>query len=100
MRKNEKTALTPDEVLRVAYADIIRDIDQDDLAALLNVNSGRVAEAVIAIRWAMHNHKLIYRHIQKQKNGRKKLAVAEVAENGQGTMKFIEDGDGLRITHG
>jgi hypothetical protein len=88
MKKSEKTALTPDEVLRVAYASIIRRIDQDDLAALLDVNSGRVAEAIIAIRWAINNHKAIYRHSRRRKV-EAKLAVEE--DEKPPLIKYIEE---------
>lgn len=42
----EKGALTPREKLKVAYAYVIMGISQHDLAALFEVNQGRVAEAV------------------------------------------------------
>ena len=49
----KKTELTPDEKLRAAYANIINDVEQHHIAALFGVNSGRVSEAVQAVRHAI-----------------------------------------------
>jgi hypothetical protein len=57
-----KTALTPDEVLRVAFAHLLYGVDQHALAMLFTVNPGRIAEAVKAIEWAMNNHMTIYKN--------------------------------------
>jgi 3-dehydroquinate dehydratase len=50
-----KTALTPAEKLRVAVAVLVDGMDQHRVAALMGVNPGRVAEAVVAIRDAIEN---------------------------------------------
>ncbi len=50
-----KTALTPQEKLRVSVAVIIEGVPQHVIAALFGVNPGRVAEAVVAIRRAIEN---------------------------------------------
>jgi hypothetical protein len=57
----KKTALDPDEVLRVAYGHIILSIDQHALAAIMGINAGRIGEACKAMEWAMNNHMAIYR---------------------------------------
>jgi hypothetical protein len=48
-----KTALTPAEKLKVAYAVLINGWDQHEVAALMGVNPGRVNEAVMAVRKAI-----------------------------------------------
>lgn len=49
----DKPALTPRERIQVAFAHLVLGIDQHDLAATFGVNSGRVAEAVNAVRQAV-----------------------------------------------
>lgn len=65
----KKAHLEPDEVLRVAYAHIINDVDQHVLAALMVVNPGRITEACKAIKWAMDNHKKLYDQITSKVEG-------------------------------
>ena len=48
-----RTALTPAEKLRVAVAVLVDGFDQHKVAALMGVNAGRVAEAVVAVRQAI-----------------------------------------------
>jgi len=62
-----KKALTPEEIIMVAQGALTYGMPQHHLAGLYGVDSGRVAEAVVVMRWAAANHKLIYRHIQKLK---------------------------------
>ena len=50
-----KTALTPQEKLRIAVAVLVEGVPQHVIAALFGVNPGRVAEAVVAIRRAIEN---------------------------------------------
>lgn len=50
---NLKTALTPEERIRVAFGHLCLGVDQHLLAALYGVNSARVAEAVAAVREAV-----------------------------------------------
>jgi len=50
---DRKTHLTPDEKLRAAYAYLINDIEQHHIASLFGVNSGRIAETVMAVRAAV-----------------------------------------------
>jgi peptide subunit release factor RF-3 len=65
-----KKSLTPEEVLMVAHGAITYGISQHHIAGMYGVDSGRVAEAVVAMRWAMENHRDIYKSIQKaKKNG-------------------------------
>ena len=47
-----KTALTPREKLKVAYFHEIEGINQHVLAALFEVNIGRINEAILPIRRA------------------------------------------------
>lgn len=49
----KKTALTPEEKLRAAYAHLINGVDQHVIASLFAVNSGRVAEAIADVRKAV-----------------------------------------------
>ena len=50
-----KTDLTPQERITVAYLHYVRGIMQEDLAAVFDVNSGRISEACTAI-WYGANH--------------------------------------------
>lgn len=59
-----KTKLEPREVLMVAHAHIIGEIDQHSLASMFGINSARVAEAIVAMRWAMENHKQLYDQVK------------------------------------
>jgi hypothetical protein len=51
--QDHKTALTPQEKLRIAVAVLIDGVPQHVVAALFGVNSGRIAEAVATIRNAL-----------------------------------------------
>ena len=48
-----KTDLTPREKLKVAYFYFIRGVAQHVLADMFEVNAGRVAEAITAVRQAI-----------------------------------------------
>lgn len=73
-----KPHLTPDEVLRVGVAVLLRGVDNTTAAELLGLNnSGRITEAAIAMQWASENHMTIYRHILRQKKRRKQNGGAE-----------------------
>ena len=48
-----KANLTPDEKLKAAYFYLLRGVAQNVLADLFDVNSGRMAEAVEAVREAV-----------------------------------------------
>ena len=52
-----KTALTFEEKITVAWAHYVKGYPQHDLAAIYNVNGGRVAEACAAIRDAVGSKK-------------------------------------------
>ena len=56
-----KTALTPEEVLEVAYWHHVMGMKQHDIAAMYHLNAGRVAEACRAMEYAAENHKEIYK---------------------------------------
>ena len=51
--KPTKTALPFEEKITVAWAHYVKGYPQHDLAAIYNVNAGRVAEACTAIRDAV-----------------------------------------------
>jgi hypothetical protein len=53
MSKENKTSLTPEERITVAWAHYVKGIHQHTLAAIFNVNAGRVAEACVAVRNAV-----------------------------------------------
>lgn len=57
----KKQSLMPEEVLRVAYGNLVGMVEHPVLAAIFCVNQGRVAEAIQAVRYTMENHKLVYR---------------------------------------
>ena len=50
-----KTALTPQEKLRIAVAVLVEGVPQHVIAALFGVNPGRVAEAIGAVRRAIED---------------------------------------------
>lgn len=89
-----KGFLEPHEVLRVAFAHLILGIDQNHLATLFNVNSGRIAEAVMAVRWAVTNHKSVYADVAEAKKAFKNKGVTDangVSENIQELLTFRVD---------
>jgi hypothetical protein len=49
-----KTSLTNEEKIKVAFFHLVKGYPQHDLAALFEVNAGRVAEAVTTIRTALN----------------------------------------------
>lgn len=65
--KEPKVSLTPEEVLRVAFAHLIGGIDQHLLAAMFAINHGRISEAVVVMREACENHMKIYREREREK---------------------------------
>ena len=83
----EKTFLEPHEVLIAAYSHLIQGIDQHHLATIYNVNPGRIAEAVVALRWAIENHKELYHRVADAKKDAKAAKAAEaitLKKNGNG----------------
>ena len=48
--KISKTQLTAEEKITVSWAHLVKGVDQHTLAAMYNVNPGRVAEAIAAVR--------------------------------------------------
>jgi hypothetical protein len=54
---SERTVLTPEERLRVAAAHHCSGIAQHELAFVLGINSGRIAEATMALWMAAQNPK-------------------------------------------
>jgi hypothetical protein len=50
---DHRTALTPQEKLRVSVAVLLEGVPQHVAAALMGVNPGRIAEAISAIRQAI-----------------------------------------------
>lgn len=51
--EEHKTSLTPGEKIRVAHAVLVWGWDDHKVAYLMNVNPGRVSEAVTAVRAAL-----------------------------------------------
>jgi hypothetical protein len=49
----DKTSLTFEEKITAAWAHYVKKHNQHDIAALMNVNPGRVAEACVAVRDAL-----------------------------------------------
>lgn len=60
MTTKRKTSLTPHEVVMVAHAHLVGGIDQHALSSMFSVNPARVAEAIVAIRFAAERHMEIY----------------------------------------
>jgi hypothetical protein len=73
-------ALSFIEVLRVVHASEMLNIDQHKLAAMYGINAGRIAEAVVTLRWAAENHKMLYRYIQRLKGRHRKAEGAKKEE--------------------
>ena len=65
--RDDKTQLTPEEAVKAFVANRIHGVHQDVLAMLFDVNSGRIAEAVIAIEYASRNVKDLYLRAIEQK---------------------------------
>lgn len=64
----EKTQLTPYEMVMAYIANVHDHVDQDVIAKMYGVNSGRVAEAVNAIAYATANITDIYKLYKKGKS--------------------------------
>jgi hypothetical protein len=52
-KPENKTAFSPEDKIRVAFAHLCLGIDQHKLAGMYGINPGRVAEAVKAVREAV-----------------------------------------------
>lgn len=61
----EKTDLTVEERIIVAYLHHIRGVEQQDLAAAYNVNSGRISEACTALAMAAQNPKTMRKAMER-----------------------------------
>jgi hypothetical protein len=61
--RDGKMKITPTDVMRIAYAHIMLEVDQHTLAAMWAENQGRVNEICKVFEYAMHNHMLIYRQL-------------------------------------
>ena len=57
--------LTPIERIKVAFMHYVRNISQDDLAAMMDVNQGRVNEACLAIKKAADAPKAVRKYREK-----------------------------------
>lgn len=75
-----KTALTPQEKLRIAVAVLVEGVPQHVIAALFGVNPGRVAEAVVAIKKAIENDAV------RSNLGRSAVEICDM-EQGNGSWK-------------
>jgi hypothetical protein len=63
-------ALDPEMNLRFAWAVLILGYNQHDVAALFNVNGGRVAEAIRAVRLAIEDPNHVYDVVTQHNVGR------------------------------
>lgn len=81
-----KKSLSPEDVVRIAFAHLLCDVHQHTLASMWGMDSGRVAEAIVAMRWAAEHHKELYRHIQRQKKRTKNGKEPE-----PGTVSYLDD---------
>lgn len=61
----EKADLSTEERITVAYLYHVRGVEQQDLAAAYNVNSGRISEACTAIAMAAQNPKTMRRAMER-----------------------------------
>ena len=85
-----KVSFTPDEVIQIAHGHLIGGIHQHLLASMFAMDSGRVAEVVVALRWAAENHKLIYRHVAKRKKlDKAAAAMREPQDAAQAPVKML-----------
>lgn len=57
---SKKTQLTPYEAVMAYIANRHEGVDQDVIAKMYDVNAGRVAEAVLAVEYAVTNIKEVY----------------------------------------
>jgi hypothetical protein len=69
IQKQNPVALDFYQRIRVAYGHYCLGLDQHDLAALMGVNAGRVAEACVAVRLAVENPQKAY-ELLGGKNGK------------------------------
>ena len=67
----EKSALTFEEVLKVGYLYHVMGVEQHPLSIAFSVNSGRIAEACMALEYAADHVKELYLLQQKQRNNKK-----------------------------
>ena len=69
-----KQELTAEEVIRVAYGHFILGIEQQSIAAMFGVNSGRVSEACQAIWATAEDPREAYRALKKEENAHDETA--------------------------
>jgi len=55
-----QAALSPEDVIRVAYFVHVMGLTQHDAATILNINQGRIAEACLAVMHTATNVREIY----------------------------------------
>ena len=58
MAEQNRTSLTFEEKITVAWAYHVRGISQQDLAAIFNINSGRISEACKTVERALKEEKV------------------------------------------
>ena len=62
-----KQSLTPEEVIKAAYFHVVMKLNQHDVAVILNVNQGRIAEACVAMMYAANNARDLYLKVRANK---------------------------------
>jgi len=66
-KRQSLASLTPEDVIRAAYFHYVMKLDQHEVATILNVNQGRVAEACVGIMYAAVNFRDMYNKARTDK---------------------------------
>lgn len=63
-----KAAATPDDAIKIAYFVLHKEYRQQDVCEMMGLsNAGRVAEIVVAMRWAAANIDQVYKLAREAK---------------------------------
>ena len=65
----EGKKIKAEDVMRIAFGHLILGVKQSDIAAMYGVNSGRVAEIVVAMRYASSIHMELYKSAKAEDHG-------------------------------
>lgn len=66
-KRQNLTSLTPEDVIKAAYFHYVMKLDQHEVACILNVNQGRIAEACVGIMYAAANVRDFYNKARADK---------------------------------
>ena len=66
-KRQNLASLTPEDVIKAAYFHYVMKLDQHEVATILNVNQGRVAEACVGIMYAAVNFRDMYNRARADK---------------------------------